>query len=403
MPASHSSTCQATPPRPLDTPVRLPHSPHPTSNHPAHDASARVHHLASSVGEPLRHPSAPPTSHSTLTDQSEWRPVDRPCGKAISADNINPSSPTSPTSRRPARGARRQPCPHPTHQPVEKPPLHDPIDAPARLPRSPHPTSIPPRPLRQRSCVPPRQPHRRAAATSIALPALVPPHAHISNRAATSRHTLRQGPRTCSHQPSLASLSTRPHPTPHPLEQLCRDPSTHPPACPHLPHPTSLPSRPLRQRSCVQPRQPHRRIAATSIARPTLIPPHTDASSRAATSRQTLRQGPLSYQPHHRTTSPASRQPRPRRPARALPSPHSSTPRAAPPRPLNTPARLPLRRPTSIPSRPIHPRSCAPPRQPYRRAAATSLACPALNPPHTHGSGRWATSRQILRQGTLSF
>ena len=215
---------------------------------------------------------APLTTHPTLMGQSEWPPVDRPCGKALSAASLNPSSPhlASLSTPRPRLTAMALPASHAS------------------------------------TCreTPPRSHRRTRPLAPLALPYLstTPPLTPALMRTTSSVPSASRGYIPCL---------PRPRPTQCSEIKPNGDQSTD-----HAPRPSHL-------LTTAPPGQPFDAPSSQSV---------TPCSNSATTPRRTR---PLAASPH----------------------------------------------PTSMPSRPIHPRSCAPPRQPYRRAAATPLpACPHPTP-----------------------
>ena len=86
--------------------------------HPAPYASAHAYHLVSPIGEPRLHPlPAPPSSHPVLRYQTERRPVDRPCAKALSPAHNSPAWPAFRRAlipvRNPMQQFRHDPSTHP--------------------------------------------------------------------------------------------------------------------------------------------------------------------------------------------------------------------------------------------------------------------------------------------------
>ena len=142
------------------------------SAQPSHPALPRAYWRAIQATPPRGHDSPPLAQSSTPplpVKQAEQRPLDGPCTRAFSSAKASPSI-----------APPRQPLDDPRATPLDSPtliPFYNPSINPAATPRhtrppapyaSPYLHHIPP--LRERSCVPPRQPHRRAAATPLAAP-----------------------------------------------------------------------------------------------------------------------------------------------------------------------------------------------------------------------------------------
>ena len=201
--------------------------------------------------------------------QAEQRPLDGPCTRAFSSAKASPSI-----------APPRQPLDDPRATPLESPtliPFYNPSINPAATP-STHPPACPicltlppshPALTRTLLRAPPRQPRRRAAATPLAA-ARGDQSANPAQRPSELLASAPSSPHPC--QPLDDPRAT---PLDSPTLILFGNPSINPAATPRHTRPPALSASPylhhippLRERSCVPTRQPHRRAAATPLAAP---------------------------------------------------------------------------------------------------------------------------------------